>query len=75
MFRFGLPAPSDVVVDIYDVAGRRVATSRETQRAAGAGELRFDGRDAAGRLLPSGVYFYRISAAGQSQVRKMVILR
>ena len=75
VIRFGLPSASDVVVEVFDVAGRRVAVERVSRRGAGLGELRFAGRDASGQLLPSGVYFYRVAASGQSQVRKMVILR
>jgi hypothetical protein len=37
--------------------------------------LSFDGRDDAGRLLPSGVYFYRVHANGTTVSRKMVIAR
>jgi hypothetical protein len=72
--RIGLPAPATVTVEVFDVAGRRVAT-REAALDAGWQSLRFDGRDASGRLLPSGVYFYRINAAGETLTRKLVIHR
>jgi hypothetical protein len=37
--------------------------------------VRFAGRDERGRPLASGVYFARVSAAGATITRKMVIAR
>jgi hypothetical protein len=37
--------------------------------------MRFDGHDDAGRLLPSGVYFYRVHAGAETVTEKMVIAR
>jgi hypothetical protein len=33
------------------------------------------GRDEADRQVPSGVYFYRLEAAGQSETKQMVLLK
>jgi len=71
----GLPANSDLEVEVYDVAGRRVRTQTLAQQTAGWQKVAFDGRDGAGRLLPSGVYFYRVTANGTTVTRKMVIAR
>jgi len=73
--RFGLPVESRVRVEIYDVAGRRVRAHDMGAVGAGWQRFAFDGRDDTGRALPSGVYFYRVSAAGETQTRKMVIQR
>jgi hypothetical protein len=73
--RVGLPRASDVEIEVFDVAGRSVRNDRITTLAAGWREVSFDARDAAGTTLPSGVYFYRVKAAGQTVTRKMVIAR
>lgn len=73
--RVGLPRPGDIVFDVYDVAGRRVGGGKTRGGSAGWHSIPFDGRDASGRALPSGVYFYRVTAAGETQTRKMVIRR
>jgi len=74
-FQIGLPAPSDVEVAIYDVAGRRVAAIARKQAGPGWQRIPFGGRDGAGRALPSGVYFYRVTANGATVTRKMVVAR
>ncbi len=72
---FRLGAASDVGIDIYDVAGRRVSTMHVRGAAAGWQSVAFDGRDDAGRPLASGVYFYRVHANGTTVTNKMVIAR
>jgi len=73
--QIGLPAPSDVQVEIYDVAGRRVSTLGLKQASAGWKSIPFSGRDSEGRALSSGVYFYRVTANGSTVTRKMVLAR
>jgi hypothetical protein len=73
-FRLGLAHEGGVDVDVYDVAGRRVRSTR-ISGVKGWQEVRLDGRDDTGHVLASGVYFYRVSAAGQTITRKMVIAR
>lgn len=72
--RIGLPGVSDVEIEVFDVAGRHVRSDRATL-AAGWRTLSFDARDERGNLLPSGVYFYRVKAVGETVTRKMVIAR
>ena len=74
-FVVDLPIASAVQFDVFDVTGRRVRSAHAQHEAVGSRELTFDGRDDTGRLLPSGVYFYRVKAAGQTITRKMVIAR
>lgn len=73
--RVGLPKASDVEIDVFDVAGRRVRSEHTSTLAAGWRDISFDAHDAAGHELSSGVYFYRVKAAGQTITRKMVIAR
>lgn len=69
-----LEAEAPVSIDVFDVAGRLVRATA-SHESAGARRFVFDGRDHAGRLLASGVYFYRIRANGATITRKMVIAR
>ncbi len=64
---FALPRAADVTLEVFDVAGRRVATLWHGELAAGLHTLTWDGRDLAGRDAPSGRYLARLS--GQAMVR------
>lgn len=75
LFEYGLPSESDVEVNVYDAAGRRVFTRRVSAVQAGWHNFYFDGRDGRGRDLPSGVYFYRVQTRYATASRKMVIVR
>ena len=74
--RFDLATDGPVALRIYDVAGRLVRTLIDAPLPAGFGKsATWDGLDAAGNRASSGVYFYRLEAAGQSQTRKMVVMK
>jgi hypothetical protein len=73
--RVGLPAVSDLSIEVFDVAGRRVHSQSLAHEAAGWQTIPFDGRDDAGHSLASGVYFYRVTANGTTVTNKMVIAR
>ncbi len=71
----GLPSASDVTLEVYDVGGRRVARQNFAGIAAGVQRVVLHARDEAGKPLPSGVYFCRVSASGTSTTRKLVVYR
>ena len=73
--RWDLSRATRVRVDVFDVAGRRITTLLDSQRPAGLGEVRWHGRDDRGRAIAAGVYFVRVSALGQTQTRRAVVLR
>ena len=69
--RFTLPHPAKASLSLDDMAGREVATVVDHElRAAGAHEV-----NVAVAGLRSGVYFYRLSADGKSETRRMTIMR
>ena len=70
-FRYSLDAPGAADLEIYDVAGRRVAPVFSGQWVqAGSGSVEFDASN-----LASGVYFLRLSTGGKSVARKIVVAR
>ena len=73
---FYLPFASKVTVDIFDVTGRRVARLLHEEKQAGHYQIEWQGIDDNGRVVTSGVYFYKITAGGSmTSVRKMVLIR
>jgi hypothetical protein len=71
--RFAVPAEGAVRLEVFDVAGRRVARLVDAVLPAGGHAVTWDGRDAAGSRVASGVYLYRLHAGGQSTSREMVL--
>ncbi len=72
---FNLPAPQDVRIDVYDIAGRKVVTLIDDNLGAGDHFVEWTGRDADGQRVASGVYFYRMQAGEEEFSRKMVLLK
>ncbi len=70
-----LGVASDVTIEIFDVAGRRLFVDRLGPKARGINQHFFGGRDQGGRLLRSGVYFARVSAASAVRTQRLVIVR
>ncbi|HET7225331.1 MAG TPA: FlgD immunoglobulin-like domain containing protein, partial [Candidatus Eisenbacteria bacterium] len=70
--RLGLPDDRVATVSLYNVAGQRVRRLVNGALHAGAQDLLWDGRDDAGRPLPSGVYFVRLQA-GREQLSREVL--
>ena len=67
------PAPVEVIV--FDLAGRARRRIWDGGLAAGAHRLDWDGRDDAGRVMASGIYFVRArSPLGESSAR-LTLLR
>lgn len=73
---FDLPAGArDARVSVYDTAGRLVRSLDASTARAGSNRVVWDGRDARDRRVASGVYLYRLEAAGEALTRKVVVLR
>lgn len=73
---YALPHAAHVSLQIYDTAGRVVQTLVNGRRDAGPHTATWDGRDRRGAVVESGLYFYRLEAAGSTTVtRKMVFLK
>jgi len=78
---YALPEASQVQLIVYNLAGRMVTTLVSANVDGGYRSVVWQGRDAAGRPVPSGVYLYRIVVTGLVsgerfiQTRKMVLLK
>ncbi len=55
---------------IYDVLGRKVATLVNKKQSPGNYSVTFDAKN-----LPSGLYFYKLTAGNFSQTKKMLLLK
>jgi hypothetical protein len=74
--RYALPDAAHVRLNVYDITGRRVRTFVDADVSAGWHSVEWDGRDALGRPVASGVYISRVEASGKSPLqRRMLLLR
>lgn len=72
---YSVPVRGPVRVDVYDPAGRLVRTLRDGEQEPGDHEAAWDGRDAAGNLVPSGIYLIAVRGPGLVEATKTVFLR
>jgi hypothetical protein len=72
---FSIPQRMEVDLTIFDVSGRRVVTLVHRTMPAGCSNVEWNGRDANGRAVSSGVYFYRLRSGSRVQTKKMVLLK
>jgi hypothetical protein len=68
--QYALPFASHVRLEVFDLMGRRVALLVDGEQRAGSQFVNFDGAS-----LSSGVYVYRLTAAGQTITRKMTLVK
>lgn len=68
--RYQVPENTHVRLGVYDLLGRQVALLVNDTMPAGSHTAQFDASS-----LSSGVYIYRIEAAGQSQSRRMTLVK
>lgn len=68
---FSLPQASLVRVEVYDLLGQRVRELVAGVLEPGAHRVEWDGRDEKAQEAASGVYVYRVDAAGQILSGKM----
>ena len=74
--RFGIAEPGEVTLEVFDLAGRRVARLLDgATLPAGEQRLRWQAVDEQGRPLASGIYFARLSAGGHVSTRKLTLLK
>jgi len=73
---FGISDFGLVELRIYDMAGRLVKTLVNEKKAPGNYVVQWDGRDETGRLVSTGVYFYRLQVGnGIIKTNKMLFIK
>lgn len=75
IIRYQLTTASDVTLTIFDQLGRKVMIFAQQNQPAGIHRAVWDGRDAKGQAVASGIYLYRLKAGTFVQTRKMLLIR
>jgi len=71
---FSLAARGEAELKIFGVDGRVVRTLVQGEQGAGVHRLAWDGRDDAGRRVPAGLYFARLTAGHERFTRTLIRL-
>jgi hypothetical protein len=72
---FNVRGAGQVRVEVYTLEGRLVRTLVDRSMESGSHDVRWDGKDASGRDVASGVYYYRVETEEDAQAGKMILLR
>jgi len=73
--RFDLPGRIRVLLEVCDVLGQRITVLIDEQREAGSHTVQWDATNSHGASVPTGVYFYRLSAAEYTSTKRMIVIR
>jgi hypothetical protein len=73
--RYSMTQPGQVTLKIFDITGRLVNTLINAQMPQGIHRISWDGRDASGSAVATGVYFYTIETPDMSKTAKMILIK
>ncbi|MBK8130612.1 MAG: T9SS type A sorting domain-containing protein [bacterium] len=73
--RFDLPEAIHAELKVFNILGQEVVTLVDDVRAAGAYRVLWDGKNAAGLTVASGVYVYQIKTPNFTDAKKMMLIR
>jgi len=68
--KYQLPKSGKVTLKVFDILGREVASLVNEFKPAGTYEVSFNAS-----ALPTGIYFYKLTAAPFTQTRKMLLIK
>ncbi|RLD09332.1 peptidase S8, partial [candidate division KSB1 bacterium] len=68
--RYQLAEESKVIIDIFNVNGRHVATLFNARQKAGYHQIHFNAS-----ALPSGIYYYRLKTLRHNAFGKMILVK
>ncbi len=73
--RYRLPDGSEVSIRIYDLLGNLIISLTDHYQAAGDHQVQWDGKDARGMSVSSGLYLYSLRAGNLTLTRKMMLMK
>ena len=73
--RYRLEKPGRVRLEIFDIQGQKVKTLANGDARPGVYQVEWEGRDASGRPVATGVYLARLQQGAASLVHKMLLLK
>ncbi|MCK4655097.1 MAG: T9SS type A sorting domain-containing protein [Candidatus Cloacimonetes bacterium] len=72
---FDISSESDVSITVYNVKGQKVTMLVDKHFENGSHTVTWNGKDSNNKSVSTGIYFYKISAGKETQVKKMLLLK
>ncbi len=73
--RYALPKAQKITLEIFNIIGQRVKVLENGEQTAGEHTLTWNGTDEKGEIVPSGVYFYKLTGENFRETKKMIFLK
>jgi len=73
--KYGISKKGYICLTIYDVSGRILLKLLEGEKNPGNYSFRWDGRDNHQKMLPSGVYYCRLSQGTSTHIKKILFIK
>ncbi|MCF7793729.1 MAG: T9SS type A sorting domain-containing protein [Candidatus Cloacimonetes bacterium] len=72
---FSLSAEQKIVLEIYDIRGKKVSTLLQDNLEAGNHSVIWNGYDSNNKKVASGIYFYKMKTLNYTSTKKMILLK
>jgi hypothetical protein len=73
--KYQIAYKSYVILKVYDILGREIATLVNEEQKAGTYETQFSINQFSNNQIPSGVYFYKLFTDGFTETKKMLLIK
>ncbi len=73
--RYDLPEVTNITILVYDILGREIARLIDSPMESGYHRITWNGKDSAGREVPTGIYIARLVTPEYVKSIKMVLLK
>ncbi|MCK4321511.1 hypothetical protein KAX08_03210 [candidate division WOR-3 bacterium] len=73
--KYAIPERGNVRIDVYNAIGQRVKTLVNNAMEPGFYTVKWNAQTEYGEIVGNGIYFYRLSAAGEGLTKKIVVVR
>ncbi len=75
LIEFNVPKTEFVSLEVFNLLGERVNTLVNRSLPVGSYGVTWNGDDSEGNVVPSGIYFYRLTAGDFTETKKMMLVK
>ena len=72
---FSLNNDNDVELSIFNIRGQKIITLAREHLSKGKHSVVWSGNDESGKIVSSGIYFYKLKVDNQESVKRMLLLK